>query len=390
MINIIDKSKCCACNACVQTCPKTCISMHTDDEGFYYPKVDLEKCIDCKLCERVCPFKDIPKANIPIKTLGAKNIDLEQRLLSSSGAVFTILGEYVLSHNGVVFGATYDEAWNVTHTYAESSEDLRKFVGSKYVQSEIRNSFKSVEKFLKEGRLVLFTGTPCQVKGLKKYLRHEFNNLITTEIVCHGVPSSKIWGKFKSEIHLRDKINEISQVNFRAKQLDGYCWQKYGMVIKGNGGETVFSKEARSTVYFKLFLSDLILRPSCYVCNAKNGASGADITLGDFWGINNVMPDFADDMGISLMLIHSQKGQVALKDIQDKLEIKETTFEEAISQNPSYVHSVKEPKERRKFWSYYYKTQDLEQSLKVAVYPPYALIIVRTLITKIKEFIFKG
>lgn len=372
MINIIDKSKCCGCNACVQKCPKSCITMSADEEGFWFPKVNLTKCIDCGLCEKVCPFLDETIKRIPLKTFGVKNKNTERRLNSSSGGLFSVLAEYVLTNNGVVCGAAYNDSYEVVHTIIESDSQIDSLIGSKYVQSNIGDTYKKAEINLKNGQLLLFTGTPCQIKGLKKFLRKDYNNLITVEIVCHGVPSPYIWQQFLSS--LRINTDTVGDINFRAKQSEGYNWNQYGLVIKDKKGCLLFSQESRSTVYFQLFLSDLISRPSCYDCKAKNGSSGADITIGDFWGAQTILPNFFDDAGVSLMMIHSKRGYELFNDIKDKIDFSESEFKIAVSHNPAYVSSVTKPKEREKFWKKYLKTNDLEYSLKKAVYPPYIVM----------------
>ena len=211
MITITDKSKCCGCNACVQACPKQCIEMHEDDEGFLYPRVDTTRCIDCGKCEKVCPVINQAEPHRPIKVYAAINPDEEIRRQSSSGGIFTLLAEQTIKEGGVVFGARFDESWQVTHDYTESIEGLASLRGSKYVQSCIGDTFLKAEAFLKQGRKVLFTGTPCQISGLKKYLHKEYENLLTVDFVCHGVPSPLIWQKYLSE----------TLENFRAKRGAG-------------------------------------------------------------------------------------------------------------------------------------------------------------------------
>jgi len=358
--------------------------MHIDEEGFWYPEVDIEKCIDCSLCEKVCPFLDNFASHVPLKTLGIKNKITNRRLESSSGGLFSILAEYVLSCDGAVCGAAFNESLGVCHIIVEDTQKLRLLLGSKYVQSEIGDTYKNAEVILKNGRQLLYTGTPCQIKGLKKFLRKDYKNLITVEIVCHGVPSPYIWQKFLSTLHIDSKA--VGNINFRAKQIDGYDWRRYGFVIKDKYGKVIFSDEAKSTIYFQLYLSDLISRPSCYACNAKNGTSDADFTIGDFWGIETALPDFYDESGVSLMLIHSEQGYEIFKKIKDKLDVSESEFNTAISHNPSYVSSVLLPKEREKFWDYYFKYNDLEYALKKTVYPPYYKMLLSSFKHKIYVF----
>ena len=200
MIDIIDKTLCCGCAACVQRCPKQCITLHEDHEGFLYPKVDTETCIDCGLCEKVCPILNEGNKREPLKVYAAINKDEKIRLESSSGGIFTMLAEQTIGEGGVVFGARFDENWQVRLDYTETIEGIAAFRGSKYVQARTENIYQQAEKFLKEGRKVLFTGTPCQIAGLKKFLRKEYANLLAVDFVCHGVPSPKVWAKYLQEL----------------------------------------------------------------------------------------------------------------------------------------------------------------------------------------------
>lgn len=215
MINIAVKSKCTGCSACVQRCPKQCISFEEDSEGFYYPQVNLSLCINCGLCEKVCPVLQQDKPRNPVIVYAAKNSNLSTRLASSSGGIFALLAETILRQNGVVFGARFDNEWNVIHDYTESLDGLSVFLGSKYVQSKIGNTYKYAERFLKEGRKVLFSGTPCQIVGLKKYLRKDYDTLLTVDFVCHGVPSPMIWRDYLNEKYaLWASMEEIWFLNY--------------------------------------------------------------------------------------------------------------------------------------------------------------------------------
>lgn len=204
MLQITDKSKCCGCNACVQRCPKQCIVMYKDREGFLYPVIDTAVCIDCGLCEKVCPVLNQNNARKPLQVFAAKNKNEIQRLYSSSGGIFILLAEQTIQNGGVVFGARFDQNWEVEHCYAETIEELQPLMRSKYVQSRIANTYKEVEAFLRHGRRVLFVGTSCQIAGLHKFLRKDYDNLLTVDFICHGVPSPGVWYKYLEEI-IRDK-----------------------------------------------------------------------------------------------------------------------------------------------------------------------------------------
>lgn len=366
MIHIESKELCCGCNACTQACPKHCISMNEDEEGFLYPCVDLNICIDCHLCEKVCPVINQKSHRTPIGVYAGKNKDEELRMKSSSGGLFILLAEKILLEKGVVFGAKFNRDWEVIHDFAEDLEGVAEFQGSKYVQSRIGSSYKNTEEFLKQGRRVLFTGTPCQVAGLKLFLRKEYENLLTVDFVCHGVPSPKVWQMYLKEIlsspkgsvgkntvlHSLNDLPVITGISFRDKELG---WKKFGFVVRksvplfGTDKNSVLLSETYSkNLFMKGFLSDLYLRPSCHACPSKFFKSGSDITIGDYWGIQEVLPDFDDDKGVSLIMINTEKGH----SIYDGLavESKQTSYAEALKGNPVIEFSCKAPAKRTFFF----------------------------------------
>ena len=226
MITVTDKNNCCGCSACVQACPKQCISMQQDAEGFLYPQVDTSSCIECGLCEKVCPFIHPYEARTPEYTFAAINNNEQIRMESSSGGTFTLLAEQIINEGGVVFGARFDENWQVTIDYTERIDGLAAFRGSKYVQARVGDTYAKCANFLKAGRKVLYSGTPCQIAGLKHYLRKEYDNLITVDFVCHGVPSPKVWEKYLHE--LVGTVN-VQGVSMRDKQHEG--WKRFNFVL---------------------------------------------------------------------------------------------------------------------------------------------------------------
>ncbi len=341
MISIKSKYDCCGCEACAQRCAHNAISMKRDKEGFLYPIIDPNKCTKCDICEKVCPIINQKLPSEPIKTYAAKNKDEIVRLQSSSGGIFTLLATKAINNGGVVFGAKFDEQWKVVHDYVETIEDLAKFRGSKYVQSRINDNYIKVEQILKQGRQVLFSGTPCQIAGLKKYLIKEYKNLICIDIICHGVPSPMVWQKYKAQFELSD----TSSISFRDKSNS---WKRYEVVVSKDLKEVV-RETIEQNVYMKLFLSDLCLRPSCAICPAKDGKSKSDITIADFWGIQHIHPEFDDDKGCNLVLINSEKG-IELFNSLDECDKIESNFNNAIKYNPSYFKSVSEPKYRQYFF----------------------------------------
>lgn len=345
MIQLCDKHNCCGCSACVQACPKQCISFRQDDEGFFYPSVNKEICVDCGLCDKVCPYLNQNDSSKPIDVYASMNPDENVRQKSSSGGIFSMLAERTIRNGGVVFGAKFNENWEVVHDYTETVDGIKDFQGSKYVQSIIGDSFKKAKTFLTEGREVLFSGTPCQIAGFKHFLRKKYDNLVTIECVCHGVPSPLIWNDYLHNDIAKQKQNKISNVNFRDKRNG---WIHYGFSAL-RGQKDVFTTKDRNH-YMTAFLHNYSIRPSCYSCPAKDGKSNADITLGDFWGVDVKRPDCYDRSGVSLVLIRSDKGQMAFESI--KPIYSEISYNDAIWDNPGIEKSAKEPIDRTLFWKH--------------------------------------
>ena len=282
MITIKEKKDCCGCNACVQKCPRKCIEMKADEEGFLYPIINTKLCIDCGLCDKVCPIINNYEERKPLKVFASKNTNDEIRIKSASGGIFSLLANKILKDNGVVFGAVFNKKWQVEHNYIQKSEDVYHLRGSKYVQSQINDSFKNVEMFLKEGKDVLFSGTPCQIAGLKHYLIKDYENLITVDLVCHGIPSPLIWNDYLKYILDTNKdLNKIyssekdefriSSVNFREKETG---WKRYSVKITGENKAskrsfTLVNEPGYNNIFMNGFLKDLYSRPSCHFCPAR-------------------------------------------------------------------------------------------------------------------------
>lgn len=387
MIDIIKKSNCCGCYGCLNVCPKQCIDMNIDDEGFWYPKVNKDLCIDCNLCEKVCPvIQNVDKKEFDTVAYACKNKNEKIRLSSSSGGVFTNICEYVINNGGVAFGAAFNEKFEVEHMEANTIEECEKFRGSKYVQSKIGETYKRVKKYLDEQRLVLFSGTPCQIKGLNLFLRKKYDNLIAIDIVCHGVPSPLVFDIYKSNLK-KEYNSDIENITFRDKSNG---WANYRYKINFKNGKKQ-DKVHRENIYSKGFLSDLYLRPSCYECKAKNFISGSDVTLADYWGIQNKHPEFDDDKGVSLVLVNSKKGQEILNDISSNIDKIKTDLAYSISCNPSAVKPVIYNKKRETFFNELDKTnlnELIEKYTKVSMSKK-VVLKVRFIFGRIKRKIFK-
>lgn len=371
MIIINDKTKCCGCSACANICPKNCIIMKPDEEGFFYPVTNAAECVACGLCEKVCPViqsLNNRKAGAVLDTFGGNTKDERLRKNSSSGGIFGMLAKSFFVENGVVVGAAFlDDFYSVRHICIETKDELYRLQGSKYLQSEINDSYKKVKDFLRRGRKVLFTGTPCQVAGLKAYLGNEYDNLFTQDVICHGTPSPMIWKKY---VQYRESVSggAVQRMSFRHKK---YGWKTFSVFFEfSNNTENV--KKLSADPYMQVFLRNIDLRPSCYDCVFRNGTSGSDITLADYWEVQNENPELDDDKGTSLIIVHTQKGVEMFQKIQSEVNCKSVDFEKSIKHNPSYYESVHHPENRESFFDEV-QNEEIDAVMKKYV-PPISLI----------------
>ncbi len=352
------KELCCGCHACAEICPKNCIVMKPDEEGFLYPVTDLQACADCGLCEKVCPVfqkKDQTEAldrserkpEVP-ECCAAVNLNEEERAGSSSGGFFPALAKEIIKSGGVVYGAAFSEDFKeVLHRRIDKEKEISLLQGSKYVQSKIGDSYRQVKEDLILGRQVLFTGTPCQVEGLKKYLSKDYENLLTVDSICHGVPSPKVWKRY---VEYREKKAGavIKGVSFRKKDPG---WKSYSLEMRFDNGK-VYRQIYTGDLYMRAFTNDSSLRPSCYQCRFKQMNRVSDITMADFWGIQEIMPQMDDDRGTSLIIVHSQKGKEYLEHPGLQLKLQKAELLKAIQSNPSMLHASEKPAEREAFFAH--------------------------------------
>lgn len=366
MIKITDKSKCCGCEACVQVCPKRCISFTQDHEGFFYPEADAAVCIQCGLCEKVCPVLYPNDEHKPQEVLAAINNNEEVRMESSSGGVFTLLAEEIISQGGAVFGVRFDDQWQAVFDCAETTEKLAAFRGSKYLQARVGSSFVQCKKLLDQGRQVLFSGTQCQIAGLLHFLRKPYPNLITVDFICHGVPSPKVWQHYLDEVVKAGK-QAITDIKFRDKRLG---WKRFSFTLDYNEQHNSYTltSEFSQNPFMRAFLANIILRPSCHACPAKGGRSQSDITIADFWGIDQVNPEMFDDRGTSLVLIHTERGQQALK--RNQLKLAPAYYEDILNFNPSLHESAAAHPKRYEFFSTINDQTDLHALIEKCLCPP--------------------
>ena len=326
MPKLAELHRCTGCTACAAGCPKGCITMTADADGFRYPVVDASACVDCGLCEKICPALNPTAPPHTPSAFAAWSGDDGSRMASTSGGVFPELARSVLAKGGAVFGAAYDENFRVVHICAENDADLDHLRGAKYAQSDLTDVFPDVKHRLEAGQQVLFSGTPCQVLGLKAYLRKDYVNLLLVDLVCHSVPSPLAWEKY---LHYISGGKNLAHVNLRCKDT-GWSRYRYSNRFEFSDGSCRMDQSGES-LYMKLFGSGLISRPSCSGCPAKGYARVSDLTLGDFWGIWNSHPELDDDRGVSLVLVHSEKGLAAL----GQLPRQAVSLEDAGRENPA-------------------------------------------------------
>ena len=377
MIDIKKKTDCCGCSACEEVCPKQCILLKPDIEGYWYPKINQELCVGCGLCEKVCPVLNPQSARTPLHVYAAINKDEKIRAQSASGGMFTLIAEKIIQEGGVVFGVKFDKDWKVIFGYTETQEGLADFRRSKYVQAWVGNSYKEVKEFLKQGRKVLFTGVPCQIAGLYSYLRKNYENLITVDLICEGVPSPKLWERYlKEEITQRTKkiqfFNstfpkilkediQLQDISFRNKKNG---WKNYSFSLnfaitqkknEENVNHSIIIID-RKSAYMQLMFRYANLRPICYECPFKSCKSQSDITIADYWGIDKLHPEMDDDKGTSMVFINTTKGKTYF----DLSQVKylETTYQESWPFNNVVTSSKKHPKR-----DFFYEKVDSKKNL---------------------------
>lgn len=349
MIKLNSPYDCCGCTACESVCSHHAILMQEDEMGFLYPQTDVQKCTDCGLCNKACPIIRYDaiadkRANPHIFALHNKNAEVWQT--SSSGGVFAALVDYTLERKGVVFGAVYDECFVVRHQKAETKEEALAFRGSKYVQSDMRGVYREVRQHLRAGRFVLFSGTPCQVEGLKGFLVKPYDNLLTVDIMCHGVPSPKVFADYVKFIRKYSPFR-LTRIHMKDKEF-GWGYQNLRLYF---GKHKSQFNTIVSNLWNKIFYSHLATRPSCHKCRFTNHLRSGDITIGDFWGIENSHPDFYDEKGISLLFANNEKGELIWQAIKENFEYIESDTKRCVQ--PNLQHPTKEPEEKAVFWKEY-------------------------------------
>ena len=384
MIEIKNPADCCGCTACASICAHDAITMKPDALGFLYPEVDKDKCVNCGLCEKVCAFNDHYDTSLNLEkplAYGARHKDMNEVETSRSGAAFIAISDYILEQGGVVYGAGYTDHFRVVHKRATTKEERDEFKGSKYVQSDMTGVFRQVKKDLRDGLTVLFSGTPCQTSGLNSYVGKRLReNLFLVDIVCHGVPSPYMWRDYIAYLE-KKQGSPIVWVNFRDKQKYGWAAHHETFKFKNGGGKMSFTY---------LFYKHIMFRKSCGNCHFTNIKRPSDITIADFWGWENTDSAFnADNKGVSLVLLNTEKGRKLFDAVQDRMNTIPAELDKCLQpnmQHPSEMHPQSE-----KFFSDYTRKGFKYVMWKYGEnYPPTFLRKKsKRLLDKIKRFIKK-
>ena len=338
----LEKKDCSGCTACVSACPKHCIAMKPDEEGFFYPEIDKSLCIECGLCEKVCPFDKPKYENTMITDVYACYVkEQKQRKRSTSGGLFYAIAQWVIANDGVVYGAAFDTNFKLHHVGVDNMVDLEKLRGSKYLQSYLGNTFVEIKNHLTNGRWVYFVGCGCQVAGLNAFLRKKYDTLITSDLVCHGAPSQLMFDWHLDYLRRKEK-GEITSYTFRDLEGWGVC-ETYEYVSQTRGKVRKRYPTYFLSPYLYSFMWAYNYRYSCYDCKFAQLPRQGDITLADYWGVAKYFPDLERANGVSLVLVNTLQGSVVWNAIKDVLEYRKSNVQDAASKNGNLVKKTTMP-----------------------------------------------
>jgi NAD-dependent dihydropyrimidine dehydrogenase PreA subunit len=334
MIEVKNKSLCCGCRACEQICAHKAIRMSEDEKGFLYPMVDSATCTECGSCIKVCPILNTEKTlnKSEAAVYAAQNLNRDTLKNSSSGGIFSVIAEFVINQGGLVYGAAFDEGMKLSHIRIADKKDLFRLRGSKYLQSDINDTFQQTKEDLKSGKWVYYTGTPCQLAGLKLFLRKEYENLLTSDLICHGTPSQKIFSTVINHLEKERKAIVIDY-SFRDKKINGWSCSS-SCHIKRNEKKSMLNYDHHMNAYFNAFIGGAIMRDVCYQCKFSRKERVGDITLADYWGVEKYHPEIKDiDKGISLLLLNNDKARMFFNKCLTNVVYMESELTYAISTN---------------------------------------------------------
>lgn len=349
-LNTLRKNECTGCTACMHVCSRNAIQLTQDSiEGFYYPQISTELCVNCGLCEKICPVENPDYKNYEEpRAIAAYITNQEERKKSSSGGLFYAISKWIINKGGIVYGAAFDENLQLSHIPAKTMTELQRLRGSKYVQSNLKDTFKSIKSNLQEGFYVYFVGTPCQVAGLRAYLRKDYDNLLTSDLICHGVPSQQLFNQHIEYLEQKHKSKVVSYA-FRDNDNWGGC-----EIVDLANGKRLKLPTYQLSPYLHSFMCSYTCRESCYDCRFSCIPRQGDITLADFWGVKNFFPDIDTSSGVSLLLLNSKKGEMLWSEINDMCKWQQSTVIDAGKEN----HNMTKKTERPSFRDEAYKIVD--------------------------------
>ena len=383
-MQVKNKINCTGCGACYNICPVNAITMQGDEYGFYKPVIDKAKCTNCGLCEKTCPLDNYKSKNNVPEAFALINKNETTRLKCASGGAFAAFAKLILEQNGFVYGVIWNDEIVAVHSKAKNIEQLEKMYSSKYVQSNTLDTFKQAKKDLEDGKKVLFSGTPCQIAGFKSYLRKEYENLFTVDLICHGTPSPLIFKKYKQEFLKNKPEEKILNINFRSK-INSWGTTQF-ISIKTNSKEYI--QPCNKDDYSKAFGLHASVNSMCSNCQFNKIPRIADITIGDFWGVDEYDKSLNDKKGLSIVLINNEKGQNLLKEIAKNCKLQEVPLDVATKRNTNIYSSLKAHKNRKKFlWHVCIKNKTLKSGVQKYLKTPIHILIYRLLPQFAKNFI---
>lgn len=362
MIFVTNKTKCCGCTACAKVCPKRCIIMRQDKEGFRYPYVDTERCINCGLCDKSCPILNKREIKGKLNAVAVQNREKDTLYHSAAGGAFSAIATITIKNGGVVYGAAYDEKMVVRHKSACTIDELNKFRSSKYVQSDLGNVYIDVEKKLQQGKEVCFSGTPCQIVGLKNYLKREYSSLVTVDLVCKGVGSPEV---LKQYVELQEKRykSAVIGMNFKRKT---YGYHSSTMAVNFDNGK-LYSCGGITDPMMRSFRANICLRPSCSECSFKGRYRVSDLTIFDCWHYSELTGKKDDDKGHTAVLIHSEKGKQRIQQCGGLLTVDEINPDEVIKLDGIMVENCVTNHKKRDVYMSILEKEGLEKAIEKCI-----------------------